>query len=57
MVCRKIVILVCSIGFILHSIACVLKEIASRKKAVDVTPVDLSSVEFPLIFGISINPG
>ena len=57
MVCRKIVILICTIGFIIHSIACFYKEIASQKKAVDVTPVDLSSIHFPLLFGISINPG
>ena len=57
MVCRKIVLLICTVGFIIHSIACVFKEIASRKKAVDVTPVKLSSIEFPLLFGISINPG
>ena len=57
MVCRKIVVLICTIGFIIHSFACFYKEIASEKKAVDVTPVKLSSINFPLSFGISINPG
>ena len=54
---RKIVILICTTGFIIHSIVCVFKEIAYPKKAVDVTPVRLSSKDFPLLFGISINPG
>ena len=57
MVCRKIVVIICTVGFIIHSIACVFKEIATRKKAVDVTPVKLSSIEFPLLFGITINSG
>ena len=43
--------------FFIHSIICVFKEIATPKKAVDVTPVRLSSIDFPLLFGISINPG
>ena len=43
--------------FIIHSIICLFKEIATPKKAVDVTPVRLSSIDFPLLFGISINPG
>ena len=57
MICRKIIVLICTTMFFIHSIICVFKEIATPKKAVDVTPVRLSSKDFPLLFGISINPG
>ena len=57
MICKKIIVLFCSTMFIIHSIICVFKEISTPKKAVDVTPVRLSSMDFPLLFGISINPG
>ena len=57
MVRRKIVVLLCTVGFIIHSLACVYKEFDSPKEAIDVFPVSLSSIDFPLLFGISINPG
>ena len=57
MLCHKIVIVFCAIGFLIHSFYNLYNNFSNDQKAVKVDYLNLGKIPFPVVFQISIIPG
>ena len=57
MVLKKIITFVCFICFLIHSLFSFCSNYLNENNAVNVNPVSLSSIPFPLLLEITLRPG
>ena len=57
MVLKKIITFVCFICFLIHSLYSFCSNYLNENNAVNVNPVSLSSIPFPVLLEITLRPG